>query len=429
MLGNAISTGSKLETRTAFLAEASRISATLSPVLNKVLDRVIRGKQPSERDLKLLGDCHLDARTLTSPVAAFSDSQPDDVDLYSQTQDALFFTSADLVRRYAGLPEGANALAAHCGGQAKKLRNAISDPMWSLLDSVSLKPFEDIAATLVAIRTVAWDQGQRSAQSVNPRLPVTKAGNGNALRTASRFAQRELDRLSEKLLQDLNAVLADENLDASVFLRPVEPDKVPGSASGVLVLVQVTSLEDIFIAAPIVFQLLRGEVPQFTELTVIPVYDGGHIIRFGFGGFENPMPMVGGRAAESAQAILTENFISAVPLPVNDLANDALSTAFAIGNFVRSGRGGANHPKVEDEQLEALKQRLADQREQLAHTLGELAELVDPALNEAQQTGVGTADLQQIVSADPDYEAANQARTALIVATMSVDMGLELADD
>lgn len=429
LLGNAISTGSKLETRTAFLAEASRISTALSPVLNRVLDRVIRGKQPSERDLKLLGDCHLDARTLTSPVAAFSESKPDDVDLYSQIQDALFFASADLVRRYAGLPDGANALSAYCGEQAKKLWEAIDDPMWSLLDSVSLKPFEDIAATLEAIRTVAWDQGQRSARSVNPRLPVTKAGNGNALRTASRLAQRDLDRLSGKLLEDIDTALAEKGLEAIVFLQPVELSQVPAAASGVLVLVEVTVLEDIFIAAPLVFQLLRTTVPQFTELMVIPIFDGGHLTRFGLGGFENPTPLLGDRAVKAAQAILTENSIPAVPLPVNDLANNALSTALAIGNFVRSGRGGADHPRIENERLESLTQRLAGQREKLTHALGQFAELIDPALSEAQETGVGTTDLQQIVSGDYDAVDANPARTALIFATMSVDMGLELADD
>lgn len=425
-LVNAISSSSAFETRTAFLASATRIAADLVPTLERVLDRVIRGKQPSERDLASFGRCHEAARDMTSPIGPFADRQKGEADAYAELQDVLFLASADLVRRFAGLPVGANALAAHCGEKAKKLREAIADPMWSLLPEASLDPLKKIATVLDNVRVVAWDHGQRSARLRDPRPQVAKAGPRNALRTASRMAIHSLDLLSEELLQDLDRVMRAEGLPASILLGPVAPENVPGAASSVIVMVEVESMEDILVAGPVVFDILRDHVPQFTELNVVPLHADGPLMRFGFGGFETGMPMMEGPATARAEGILQACDIAAAKLPLVDLASETLGTAVAIGNFNVSKRGSENHPAIEQQTLTALKLKLEAQHARLSEALGDVSLLIEPAVNEALSSGVGTAELQSLMSGGDALENVAQDRAALVLGALSIDLSLEL---
>lgn len=426
---NAVTTSSELETRTAFLAEALRISVDLAPTLEGILDRVVRGKPPIDRDLTVFGNCHEAARDLTSPIGPFADRAKGETDVFAELQDALFFASADLVRRYAGLPEGANALAAHCGTKAQKLREAIADPMWYLLPEVAFGPLLKIANILEGVRVVAWDHGRRSARANNPRPQVKKAAKRNAVRTASRLASCDIDLMAGRLVQELESTMVEEGLNASIFLRPVDPDSVPGAASGVVVLVEVTALEEILVAAPLVFELLRSRVPRFTELTVLPLYASGHLIRFGLGGFENPLPLFGGKAAEQVEEILHAQNIPLVPLPVHDLTNEAISTAVAIGNFIRAGRGGQGQPKIERDTLQMLEAELGVLTDQLKEKLGDLSGLLESALDEARQSGLGSNDFKSLVSGGPDLEGTYHHRTTLALAAVSIDLDLDFTED
>ena len=421
---SAVTTSSELETRTAFLAEAHRISAQIAPTLERILDRVVRGKMPLERDLEALGGSHEAARGLTSPIGEFSNRAKGEVDAFSEVQDALFFTSADLVRRYASLPEGANALAAYCGVKAQKLREALGDPMWSLLHEVDFDPLLGIASMVEGVRLVAWDHGRRSARASDPREQVKKAAKQNALRTASRLALRNIDRMAERFVQELEAKMISEGLTGRVFLSPVEKDKVPGVASGIVVLVEVVDLDEILVAAPLVFELPRSHVPQFVELTVVPLYADGHLLRFGIGGFEKSFPMIGGKSSERAEEVLREHSIPLAHLPVHDLYNETLSTAVAIGNIQRADRAGENHPQIERDSLSGLEDRLGVQAQKLKASLGdEFADLVDFALEEAQGFGLGSWDLQSLADGGGDLEHRNRKRAALAVAALAVDLG------
>ena len=113
------------------------------------------------------------------------------------------------------------------------------------------------------------------------------------------------------------------------------------------------------------FELLCSRVPRFTELTVLPLYASGHLIRFGLGGFENPLPLFGGKAAEQVEEILHAQNIPLAPLPAHDLTNEAISTAVAIGNFIRAGRGGQGQPKIERDTLQKLEAELGVLTDQL----------------------------------------------------------------
>ncbi|MFV1440234.1 MULTISPECIES: hypothetical protein [unclassified Phaeobacter] len=422
---SAVTTSSELETRTAFLAEALRISGQIAPTLERVLDRVVRGKIPPERDLEVLGGSHNAARALTSPIGQFGDRAKGEVDAFAEVQDALFFTSADLVRRYAGLPEGANALAAYCGEKAQKLREALSDPMWSLLDGVDFGPLIRIVSILEDVRLIAWDHGKRLARASAPREQVRKAAKRNALRTASRLACRDISRTGERLLQELEAEMTNEGLTARVFLLPEKTDSVPGVASSVLVLVEVVDLDETLVAAPVVFELLRSLVPQFVGLTVVPIHADGHLLRFGIGGFENPFPMVEGESSERVEEVFRDHNIPPAQLPLHDLYNEMISTALAIGNILAADRAGEDQPQSERATLIGLEDRLGTQSEKLKTKLGgEFADLVDSALDEAQRFGLGSRDLHSIAAGGEDLEDRMRQRKRLAIAALAVDLGL-----
>ena len=113
---------------------------------------------------------------------------------------------------------------------------------------------------------------------------------------------------------------------------------------------------------------------------------------------------------------------------MHDLTNEVISTAVAIGNFIRAGRGGQSQPRIELDILQQLEAKLSLQGEQLQEGLGELSDLVEPALDEAKTSGLGSQDLQELVSGDANLDDTNRNRAELVLGALSVDLKIDPTD-
>lgn len=206
------------ESYTAYLERARALLEQLLPVLERIVDCVLRDKAPQHKILERFGDVHEASRALTPPRdglaagdAPSSHNKP--------LQNLLFSCSADLVRRFIQLPEGYGAFVFWAGDLLKNSRDARSEP-WDLVSAPPEKllvRLENLVATLRLLAAEAGTQGSRPSQLWLSK--TRSAALGKALLRAKMAVEYQLDVRSTNYLRQVEAELKETGVELELHAR------------------------------------------------------------------------------------------------------------------------------------------------------------------------------------------------------------------
>ncbi len=411
---------SEIESRTAFLSAALDIANRLSPVLERAWDRLVRGKPPLERDVEEIGRCYEATQKLVSPIFIF-DKENGEHDSYEIIRHALVELSSNSLRRFAGMPEGANALAAWSGELGHRVAHALQDPMWSLLPDPNLAPFQEFEVLLQRLRLIAWDHGRRDERAASPRPETKRARRNNALATAARLAERaekdEVSRIEEQIKQ----VLRQNNMTGAVHLVTSGADGVPVLAMDVVVTLDVMDVLEAVAIAREAYDALRADLISNMRLAVVPKHPKGVLLSLSWSGYYAPTPGEAG-INEEVRILLLDHGLAQTPLV--DAVSAALEAATILGNLRRAGRGGNRSASVERRAMDDAVSALDRAREVMAvHLNGHPDFKADVesmlASLEAEGRPIST-DLSAMESGETDAQGAT--RGLLMIEGLHLDL-------
>jgi len=143
--------------------------------------------------------------------------------------------------------------------------------------------------------------------------------------------------------------LKHNSLTGMVRLIPPGDDDVPGPASDVVVLLDVTVVLDAVVIALEAYKKLRSALPSTTRLSVVPQHERGLLVPLGWSGYDAPLP------GEAGLGDRVRQFLSDMELPetpVTDMVNAALNAATIVGGLRRAERGGNRAAPLERRAME-----------------------------------------------------------------------------
>ncbi|GAA0310810.1 hypothetical protein GCM10008966_34130 [Rhodovulum strictum] len=419
-LVRAVPNGGDVNNRTAFLSDVLSLAARLRPVSDRLWDRLVRGKLPAEADLEELGACHEGARALFSPYPAF-DKPKGEADPYEDARDVLFQISADLVRRFIALPEGANALAAKAGELAEKLIAVRDNVVWTLIPEPDRRDLDRLADLLRNLKMIAWDHGARGERLREPRKQVKAARRGNAVNMAARLATARLETETVRFADCLQQTFQAAGYSGSLIVRPPESTDVPGPAEEVIA---IFDADDVLGAADqtlAVYQTLRDRLPATVRLTVLPHLPVGVAGSLGVAGYADPLPT---NPSEGLRQTIAEAGEAFAATPLVDLFTEALWGATVLGNARRAGRSAEHLPRAEREAMAEAERALVRSRSQLLNSVAEMADLIEGLGRFLDDLAIdGRAMMSDVPLLDGDgVDAFAERRGVLVLSLLMLDL-------
>lgn len=228
---------------TDYLKRASTLLEQLLPLLERILDSVLRGKQPPPKILERFGDVHQASRALTPPSREFLTGEAPENHVTS-LQKLLFSCSADLIRRFKELPEGYGDFVKWTGALLKNAREAHNEP-WALVGGPPEKLLQSLEGIVTALRLLGAEAGTRKAKPTQLWVPRTRhAARGNALRLVKASVENGVQARSTNYLRRAEAQLKSAGIELELHARPNWDDPLPWPTLELLAIAQLRSLAD-----------------------------------------------------------------------------------------------------------------------------------------------------------------------------------------
>lgn len=182
---------------TDYLARGRGALEALLPALEAWFDRWLRGKMDS-RMLERLGEVHEASRRLTPPRSVPPTAQIRDelqADMHvTPLQRMLFDASADLPRRFGGLPENHAAFVMWAGDLLSRIGEAAEEP-WSLMGDRPDELLGRLKQLVDGARLLAGEAGFRNVAPQRVWAARAKSARpGNALRLVSSDVRAAVER-------------------------------------------------------------------------------------------------------------------------------------------------------------------------------------------------------------------------------------------
>src|SRR5690606_36022056 len=175
------------------------------------------GKKVSETQLAATNAVHDAARELTPPIASGDGTAADGAGIHvTPLQNVLFGASADVIRRFRQLPEGAPAFIGWTDDLIEALDKAVRDEPWHLIGGLppTLGRLREI---LVGIRDIAGNvSGGTEPPAVKHLARLRKARPQNALRLVGSIVAGAMSAARARLAQQLTQDLAAQGVTAEV---------------------------------------------------------------------------------------------------------------------------------------------------------------------------------------------------------------------
>ena len=279
-----------------YLSRAADITGRLVPLLKRIFDAYLRGRSVAPALLESLGNIYTEAEALTPPGVAVASAtgtgsgEPNTA--VTKLQNVLFSASANVLRRFAKLPDGAGAYIAWLGDLIEQVDAAVEEEPWQLIGADVPASLGHMRELLAAMRELA---GKSYANGLNPvqhwKGVVRKARQGNALRMAATAAGAQSSRQREVLVQNLRKRAEEACLNVDIRIREDHKAILPWPPSEVLGLLSSTSIHEAASAVDAVAPALRKLVDDKMRLTVVAVVDGQALPDLSLSGYETLFPL------------------------------------------------------------------------------------------------------------------------------------------
>ena len=380
-----------------YLQRAADLVRRLQPALDRAIEVILRGKRMPQAALDALGGIHEAATALTPPgvaAAEASDAREAEANTaVTKLQNVLFAASADVVRGFDRLPDGAGAFVATLRGLVADLDEAGRSEPWNLIGGVP----EELAGLRGSLSALHGMGGEIADRGVLPAVhwapAVRKARAGNALRAVGALVAQRTPSSRARLATELRDGLRGQGVEAEVHAAEDADAILPWPPSRVLVLAPLATATGAENFAPAVVAA-RQLLPEGIRLTVLPTLDGQAL----------PGWSVSGNATLSIGQDDAEAWITRLDLPAfrsaiwNDF-DQAAAAAAALQSIERLGLASAGRPAVEGEVRARLADEFEDRRAGVAAALtpldADLARSADAMLAGVRSGEVAYADAVQ----------------------------------
>ncbi|RON15621.1 hypothetical protein BK662_12830 [Pseudomonas frederiksbergensis] len=352
------------ESYTDYLKRAHALLEQLVPVLERIVDGVLRSKLPPPKIWERFGDVHEASRALTPP----RDGPPTGgaPEQYSTPlQNLLFYCSGDLLRRFAQLPEGYGAFVMWAGDLLKNVQGTRSEP-WALIGAPPEKLLGRLESLIASLRLLAAEAGTQEARPTQLWLSeVRRAELGNALRRARMAVEHQLQVRTTKYLQQVKVELEKNSIELELHARPDWNNPLPWPTLELLAIVDMESPTDWLIWYLEKESLIRAAIGESRHIQIVPRIGGLAISRL----------TVGGVSTLLASAYVVDDWLDALHISRLDdtltrAAQIALDSIVELDGLRRFGLGTEGRPVVE----QAVR---ADDERRLAGALIEFERLAE----------------------------------------------------
>jgi hypothetical protein len=369
--GDAIASRVATDSYSDYLARGAAMANRLVPVLERIFDALLRGRSPAEVQLDRLGDVHTEAQTLTPPrlaaaaVAGKGDGEPNRH--VTKLQNILFQCSADLVRRFAKLPDGTGAYVGWLRELISDCDAALSEEPWNLVGEApaSLERLREILTMLQAMAGEAQRHGAGPIE--NWLASASKAAPGKALRIVGRSAVQQVQRSRDAFARDIRERAAQAGIHVDIRVRSNPSAIVPWPPSEVLALPAGDNIDAAFSATMDVAPRMRELIDPMVRLTVAPVVAGQVMPGLALSGYETLLPR-----GKEIEEWLAQAGLPAFRPQVLTALDRAIDVASGLQSMDRLGLGLPGRPHAEQDarpELERDFQQLIERFDQLAQAL------------------------------------------------------------
>jgi hypothetical protein len=326
----------------AFLVEVAGQIEKMNPALRDTLDGEMRGVR-NEAALKSLGEVHTRSQSLPSPRIPWFAGVAKPPQNNSQLQQILFDCSADLLRKFAGLPQNAMPYIAWLGSVLKRIHEAIAQEPWHLMPqgSCGSKPLEELFEMVEDLLALAGEGMQRDKNPIRLyRRP--HAPSGRTLTEARASAKKKMRRLKSSVEDDLRRAFGRTHSGARVYVKASTEETLVWPMLEVLVTVELARIHDWIATVNERWADWRKLVTETMRLTVMPVVNGMHVPLCSLSGVDSPFP-----AEESAREWLTQAGLLPMPEAATSMWRTFCEAAMDVAVFISQGLGLDDRPALE----------------------------------------------------------------------------------
>jgi hypothetical protein len=348
----------------AFLNEVADQIEKLNAALRKTLDGELRGVRNAAA-LVALGEVHIRSQALPSPRIPWSADVAGPAQMESQLQQILFDCSANLLRRFIGLPRDAMSYIAWLGDVLKRIREAMEREPWHLMPQGSCgnQPLVELFEMVGDLLALAGEGVQRDR---NPVLLHRRlhAPLGRALTEARESAKKKMRRLKSSVENDLNRTFRRMRPGTCVYVKASTEETLVWPMLEVLVTVELDRIHDWIATFSDGWISWRGLVDEKMRLTVMPVVNGMHVPMCGLSGADRPFP-----AEERAREWMTWAGIQPMPEAATSMWRTFCEAATDFAAFASQGLGLDDRPALERTSRADVLARLVASKSAIDETL------------------------------------------------------------
>jgi len=257
------------ESYTDYLQRSIKLLDKLVPLVEKILDGILRCKTTSSKVLEQLGAVHEASRELTPPKGGEFIGLNTELHT-TPIQNILFSCSADMIWRFISLPERYGAYIAWLKDLLRNIEEGKDYP-WELVGGYPEKSFTRLKELITSLRLLSAAAG---SQGVNPtRLWLAEskaAARGGALSSAVRVIMRQFNKLAMEKLLEIEGRLRNRGIEAELYARPDWEQLLPWPTSEFLAIIDVEYPEDWLLWLDENGEHIQSAIGEHHRLWVIP---------------------------------------------------------------------------------------------------------------------------------------------------------------
>ncbi len=258
-----------------YLSETKRILDELVPLLEKVIDRIVREKVRGkvwERDLDELGELFEASLNLTRPPDPETIAGEKSEFGVSDLQNVLHHCAADFLRELAELPDKAAVSYSRMTDVLDQIDRASTEEPWPLIGDGPPPSLTRLREVIEQVRVIVGEAGYKkvTARQLAPNLVKSVRSKKKLLQRMSLSVGRQVDHRLATLNQSLVVVVRDAGYEIRAFSRLVGDIGGPWPYAEVLVVVKLEEMMDWPLALLAITEPLRDAAGEGRSISIVP---------------------------------------------------------------------------------------------------------------------------------------------------------------